>query len=218
MILVVLCFVGCVPQQDQQERHYTVYVDLRPEEVLQDNVEPHMSIPTPEVTPEATPEVVNPTPSPTPTPLKHSKPQPKATVVPKAVEWKSAQSVSQLYNMVMNEMDKRGLLVDDVKDGRVRLGRVDEAIQRGQNSLAENLLHAFGNDFKAIIIDETFITQKNARLLEKIQEVKPSADLQAQIDRDSEAINQLLENSDYAAINRRLNDLFKLLETAPRTK
>lgn len=213
---------GCESLQPPQERVYTVYVDLHaksspagqatarppvPEMLNPDSTAPSVAEVTPTETTPSPAETATATVTPTPVPT--AVPAPKPKLVAKAT--KSVQEVKTLQTQTLEEMQRRGLLIEDLRDGKSRLSAIDKLQKRHDYDTALALLRSLQSDVRSLQIDEAFITQKNARLLTLIQEAKPSAELQAQIDRESEAINQLLEQADYDAINRKMNQLFNLL-------
>lgn len=214
-VVISACFLsGCWWNEDTEERVYTVYVKVKPNAVTPQ--------PTPEATPEPTPDVVaepemaepSPTPTVTATPIAPPKiVKPKPTPVPTpVVDKKFELQAKRFYSSVVNELETRGLLADDIKDGKQRLATIQKLLVKRDYAAATTMLESFNDEVLTTTVDDAFITSKNTRLLNLIQEVKPSAEVQAQIDKESEIINQLMEHSDFSAINRRMNDLFNLVE------
>ena len=122
------------------------------------------------------------------------------------------EEVVRHYTMLLNQIQAKGILPEDINEGATRLQRIEGFLKRRDYRTCDTLIRSFENDVKSVSIDEAFITQKNTRLFRIIQEKNLSADVLAKIDYESDRIDTLLQAADFVSINRRLNLLFRLVQ------
>ena len=182
IILLTTVFVGCFGFDTKKERSHIVYVELSTTE-------------NDAVVAEAPPEKIDNT----------------AKVSDRKVSTEQADQAAKKKKALFENMKKKGLLFIDVANGKARYGRILENLNSKDYAPAMRLMDLFLESINQVTIDEAFIAEKNNRLLQALQENPPTPEMQKQIDSESEAINQLLDQENYLQINKRMNVIFNLL-------